>query len=267
VQWAPLRARPIAAITRAEIASRLQEVITAHGRVSAARARAYLSALFTWAVAEGLCDLNPVIGTNNPGAGIQSRDRVLTGAEIKTVWDACGDDDPGRIVKLLILTACRRDEIARLPWSEVDFDRGTITISAERSKNHRAHTLHLPPAAIDLLRAVPRRPDTDFVFGGAAGFTGWSHATKLLRARMAKSFEFKIHDFRRSAATGMADLGVQPHVIEAVLNHSSGTKAGSAGVYNRSQYAGEKATALLRWADCVAAFIEGRDSKVVPLRA
>jgi integrase len=267
VQWKPFRERPIAGISRAEITARLQEIVTAHGRVSAARARAYLSALYGWALREGLCDVNVAATTNNPGAGLPSRDRVLSGDEIKIIWDACGDDDPGRIVKLLILTACRRDEIARLLWSEVSFEHNTITISAERSKNHRAHTLRVPPAALDLLHAVRRRPDTDFVFGGVAGFSGWSNATKALRARMAQPVTFVLHDLRRTAATGMAELGVLPHVIEAALNHSSGSKAGVAGIYNRARYEPEVAAALARWCDHVTAIIENRDRKIVPLRA
>jgi integrase len=214
---------------------------------------------------EGLVDANVVNGTNNPGAGLPSRDRVLSGDEIKVIWDACGDDDPGRIVKLLILTACRRDEIARLSWSEVDLDRGVITISATRSKNRKAHVVPLSAPALDLLRAMPR--GTDFVFSGEHGFTGWSNATKALRARMAKPVSFVLHDVRRSAATGMADLGVQPHIIEAVLNHSSGSKAGVAGIYNRSQYATEKATALARWAEHVLDVVENRSPKVVALHA
>jgi integrase len=266
VKWAPLHKRPISNITRAEIASRLQEIVVAHGRVSAARARAYLSALYGWAMREGLYDSNPVAGSNNPGAGLPSRDRVLSGDELKVIWDACADDDPGRIIRLLILTACRRDEISRLSWREVNFEHGTITISAERSKNHRAHTLRLPPAALEILRAIPRRRDSDAVFGGKDGFTGWSHATKVLRMRMAQPVTFVLHDLRRSAATHMADLGVQPHVIEAVLNHSSGSKSGVAGIYNRSQYARETATALAMWADHVLALVEGRDSKVIALR-
>jgi integrase len=228
------------------------------------RARAYLSALYGWAMREGLCDLNPVSGTNNPSAGIQSRDRVLSWDEIKIVWDACGDDAAGRIIRLLILTACRRDEIARLSWSEVDFERGMIVIAASRSKNRKTHSLPLPAAALDLLRAVPRRPDTDFIFGSDHGFSGWSNATKALRARMTKPVEFVLHDLRRTAATGMADLGVQPHVIEAVLNHSNGTKV--AAIYNRSAYTAEKAAALAVWADRVQTIIENRDARVVRLR-
>jgi hypothetical protein len=124
----------------------------------------------------------------------------------------------------------------------------------------------LPAIALDLLRAVPRRPDTDAVFGGKNGFTGWSNATKALHARMAQPVAFVLHDLRRTAATGMADLEVLPHVIEAVLNHSSGTKAGVAGIYNHSKYTPHVTTALAMWADHVLALVEGRDSKIVPLR-
>jgi integrase len=216
---------------------------------------------------EGLVDSNPVAGSNNPAAGLPSRDRVLSPEEIRIIWNACADDDPGRIVKLLLLTGCRRDEISRLPWTEVDFDRGAITIAAARSKNHRAHTVTLSEPALEILRAVPRRPGTDFVFCGERGFSGWSHATKALRARMESPVSVKLHDLRRSAATGMAELGVLPHVIEAVLNHSSGSKAGVAGIYNRARYESEVAAALARWADHVLAVVENRASKIVPLRA
>jgi integrase len=265
VQWKSFRERPIASIRRADIAARLQEIITAHGRVSAARARAYLSALFTWARREGLCDSNPVTDTNNPGAGLPSRDRVLNAAEIKLIWDACGDDDPGRIARLLLLTACRRDEISRLSWKEVDLDRGTIVIESGRAKNRKTHALPLPAVALNLLRSVPRRRDTEFVFGGDQGYTGWANATNKLRARMAKPVEFRLHDLRRTAATGMADLGVQPHIIEAVLNHSNGSRV--AATYNRSTYTAEKAAALALWADHVLAIVKGRKAKVVAMPA
>jgi integrase len=266
VQWKPLRDYSIGNITRAMVASRLQEIIAEHGRVSAARARAYLSALYGWAAREGLCDTNVAATTNNPAAGLPARDRVLSAGEIKIIWDACADDDPGRIVKLLLLTACRRDEIARLSWSEVDLDRGQITIAAARSKNRKAHTVTLSAPALDLLRAVPRRPDTDFVFGGEHGFSGWSHASKALRSRMSAPVSHVLHDLRRSAATHMAELGVLPHIIETVLNHSSGHKAGPAGIYNLSQYPRETAAAWALWGERVLDIVEGREPKVVPLR-
>jgi Arm DNA-binding domain len=102
--WKPLRERPLAAVKRADVAVRLQELTHAHGRTAAARARDYLSAMFSWAMREGLCEANPVLATNDPAAGILPRDRVLSDDEIRIVWNACGDDTAGRIVRLLLLT-------------------------------------------------------------------------------------------------------------------------------------------------------------------
>jgi len=268
--WAALRDRPIAAIQRAEVAAGLQDIIKRHGSISAARARANLSALFGWAMKEGLCDANPVVHTNNPESGYQSRTRVLAESELATIWRACQDDDFGRIVKLLMLTGCRRGEIGELKWSEIDFERGTITIAGTRTKNGHALTLILPAVALDLLRATPRRDNSDNVFGGGGpGFTIWSHAVKQLLGRIAAKGKplspWTLHDIRRSTATHMAEIGVQPHIIEAALNHVSGHKSGVAGIYNRASYTKDIAAALLFWSEHLSAVIAGK-RKVVPLR-
>ena len=265
VHWGPLSNRPIGEIKRAEIAAQLQTMAKEHGRAAAARARSVLSALLTWAMKEGLCEANPVIGTNDPGQGLQSRDRVLSDAELAAVWRAVRDDDFGKIVKLLILTGARRAEISALRWSEVASN--TITISAQRSKNGKAHTLTLPPLAMEILRSVPRRGDCVFGKNGK-GFARWSFWAEKLRARLGGSVRpWRLHDLRRSAATGMAEIGVQPHIIEAILNHVSGHKGGVAGIYNRAAYAEPMRAALERWADHIAAIIEGRPaSNVTPLR-
>jgi integrase len=113
--WKPLHGRPLDAIKRADVAARLQETTKAYGRTSAARGRDNLSALFSWAMKEGLCEANPVLATNDPTEGIQSRDRVLNDDEIRAIWNACDDDDDsGRIIRLLLLTGCRREEIGGL---------------------------------------------------------------------------------------------------------------------------------------------------------
>ena len=269
LHWAPLRNRPLAEITRAQVAARLADISKTHGPISAARARANLSALFGWAMREGLCEANPVVATNDPGAGRPSRDRVLTMAELAVIWRATGDDDFGRIVHLLMLTGCRRSEIGSLQWDEIDFDHGTLTIAAARTKNGRSLTLTLPRVAIDLLRA---RRDGHNVFGsGDAGFSSWSNATDALNDRIAAQGEplphWTLHDLRRSVAAHMADeIGIQPHIIEALLNHVSGHKGGVAGVYNRARYDREIASALALWAEHVTAVVEGRKQKVVPLR-
>ena len=181
VYWKPLHERPLVAIKRADVAARLQELTQAHGRTAAARARDYLSAMFSWAMREGLCEANPVLATNDPAAGILPRDRVLSDDEIRIVWNACGDDAAGRIVKLLLLTGCRRDEIGALKWSEIE--AGLLTIPGTRTKNGRALVLPLPAIASELLAMVPKQSGGDFVFGrgGDTPFSGWSAAKLYAR--------------------------------------------------------------------------------------
>jgi integrase len=201
------------------------------------------------------------------------RSRVLSEAELATIWRACADDDFGWIVKLLMLTGCRRVEIGGLKWAELDLDRGIMSISGGRTKNHRGLTLALPPVAVDLLQSVPRRNGCDNVFGsGADGFTSWSYGTDTLNDRIVvaegKPLEpWTLHDTRRSVATHMAEIGVQPHIIEAVLNHVSGHKRGVAGIYNRARYDREIAAALQLWAAHLIAILEGGKRKIVPLRS
>jgi len=272
VHWRSFSDRPIATIRRADVAAGLQDISKTHGPVAAGRARANLSALYSWSMREALCDANPVIATNDPAAGRRSRARVLAEGELATIWRACQDDDFGRIVKLLMLTGCRRSEVGELKWHEVDFDRGTMTIASTRTKNHRVLTLTLPQIAVALLRSTPRRDGNDNVFGGGIpGFTVWSYATDLLNDRIAAAEgkplkHWTLHDLRRSVATHMAEIGVQPHIIEAVLNHASGHKGGVHGIYNLAGYPREIAAALLLWAEHLSAVIASRKRKVVPLR-
>jgi integrase len=267
--WRALRDRPLEAIKRADIALRLQELAQGHGRAAAARARTHLSALFVWAMGEGLCDVNPVIGTNDPNKGAQARDRALSDAEIKAVWETCGDDDFSRIVKLLLLTGCRRDEIGALKWSEIDFGTGTLTIPGQRTKNKRQLSLTLPEPALEILRAVPRHADRIYVFGKVGkGFTGMSHAMARFQARMAAAGNalphWSLHDLRRTVRSGLGRLGVRPDIAELVINHQ---KAGIVAVYDRYHYEPEVTRALEMWVSHVMAVVEGRKSKVVPLRA
>jgi integrase len=268
VHWRPLRDQPIDSLKRADVAARLQELTREHGRSAAAKARYTLSALYTWAMGEGLCESNPVVATNNPEAGVLPRERVLSDSEIKAIWAACLDDDLGRIVKLLLLTGGRRDEIAALRWDEIDLETGLLTLPAERVKNRRTFTLTLPGLALNILRSVARR-DGPCVFGDPRhGFTGWSAAKRKLDTRLAAAGtplpHWTVHDLRRSMRTGLGRLGVPPHIAELAINH---VKSGIVAVYDRYTYESEVAAALAQWAEHVMAIVEGRKSKVVPLRA
>ena len=219
--------------------------------MAADRARATLSATFAWAIGEGLCETNPVDGTNKASEE-QPRDRVLSDAELAAIWNADTPGDYGNIVKLLALTAQRREEIGSLRWSELEGEgeKALIALPAERTKNNRQHDVPLSKAARSILDDIPKRGERDLIFGeGAGGFSGWSKAKAAMDERLGKAVKpWTLHDLRRTAATRMADLGVQPHVIEAALNHVSGHKGGVAGIYNRSTYAAEKRAALDLWA-------------------
>jgi integrase len=240
--WKPYHSRPLASLNRRDVAQGLSAIEAKYSPITAWHSRAALSALFNWAIRQGYeIAANPVAGTSR--TTIKSRDRVLTKAELASIWRQCGDDNYGRIVRLLILTGQRRDEVGRMEWSELDLGRKLWTIPASRTKNHREHILPLTDAAIALL---PERWG-NHVFG--KGFSDWSKS----RARLSNGW--RIHDIRRSVATGMAENGIQPHIIEAILNHQSGHRAGVAGIYNKAKYLEEMRTALDKWAAHVAKLV------------
>lgn len=262
--WKPLHSLALGSITRAHIAPVVSAIAKERGPVAANRARANLSAFFRWAMGEGLCENNPVVGTNKQTED-GPRDRALSMSEAARVWLAAPDNDYGRIVRLLLLTGCRRDEIGALRWSEINLEARTITLPGERTKNGRAHVISLSESAIGILASLNRRADRDLVFGfGAGGFSGWSKSKASLAVELKE--EWTLHDLRRTVATRMADIGVQPHVIEALLNHVSGHKAGVAGVYNLSTYAAEKRAALDVWASHLSVAIgQATGANVTPL--
>jgi integrase len=270
IQWKPLRGRPVHTITRRDVAARIGEIVQEHGPFSAARAKQTLSAFFAWLIREGIVDANPVIGTNNPVAGKDARDRVLTEDELRTVWNACQDDDFGRIIRLLMLTGARRDEIGGLRWSEVGLKTGVLRIPGSRTKNHHELTLTLPATALAIIESIPRREGRGFIFGGRGGaFSAWSYSMLALEKRIAEIGKplpsWRIHDIRRSVATHMAELGTQPHIIEAILNHQGGHKAGVAGIYNRATYEREIKSALALWADHLRTIVTGEERTVIVL--
>jgi integrase len=244
VNWKAYHRTPVANLKRRDIALGLADIEGKHSPTVARQARVALSAMFNWAIRQGYeVAANPVLGTNR--IELKSRDRVLTKAELKRIWRQCGDDDYGRIVRLLILMGQRREEVGQMQWSELDLDRKVWIIPGERTKNHREHILPLTDAAIALL---PERWK-EYVFGPKFGFTNWANAKATLKG----VDHFRLRDLRRTCATGMAELGILPHIIEAILNHVSGHKAGVAGIYNRARYLDEMRSALERWAAHIAA--------------
>jgi integrase len=246
VQALPLHALALAQIDRRKIAALLGGVEDASGAVSRNRCRSALSAFFAWAIAEGYVEVNPVAGTARAGEN-GGRERVLSQDEQARLWAGLSNEPFDDIVRLLLLTGQRKMEIAALRWEEVDLAQGLIALPASRTKNGRAHTLPLSRQALAIIERQPHRNSTDYVFADG-GALDWDRSKARLDGRVGLA-PFVLHDCRRTVSTGMAELGVLPHIIEAVLNHQSGHKAGVAGIYNRARYADEMRAALQRWAD------------------
>jgi integrase len=267
----PLHRLRLETVTRRDIASCLAAVRENIGRVSANRTRTSLSALFSWAMAQGLVEANPVVGTLRVEE--HSRERVLDFDELRLIWNALPARDYGAIMKLLALTGARANEIAGLRREELRDDG--ILLPPSRTKNGREHLIPLStPARAILADHLTQHKDEErpLVFGRRTGpFSGWSKCKDALDQRITETTGRSLphwtpHDLRRSFATHAAGIGIQPHIVEACLNHVSGHKAGVAGIYNKATYEPEKRTAFDRWAAHLLAIVEGDESNVAPLR-
>jgi integrase len=238
-----------------------------------------LGSMFGWLLQHRRVVVDPTVGVWKPPAPA-ARTRILNtkpdvrrADELRWFWQACDKiGEPwGALFKTLLITGCRRDEIGELQWKELSDDLSSLSLSGTRTKNGRAHEVPLPPLARDLLRGLRRFEDCPFVFSinGETRVGGYAKAKKRLddtmlalarkeRGEDATIEQFILHDLRRTCATGMASIGIAPHIIEACLNHISGAKAGVAGTYNVEQYAKEKKAALQRWADHVEGLVSGK---------
>jgi integrase len=250
----PLHKLPLADIDRRTIAMLLGQVETDCGATTRNRLRSSLSAFWAWAIAEGLTEQSPVNGTAKAEVGA-SRNRVLTEEELRKLSHTLTDNRFSEIVRLLLLTACRRNEIGNLTWDEIDLKRKLIVLPPDRTKNGRGLELPLSAQALAIIERTPRRNSSAFLFSDANGYKGWDQDKMRLDARLGIA-PWRLHDLRRTCATQLGELGVAPWYIEAVLNHYSksaalglpGHKSGVAA-YNRAKYADEMRTALQRWAD------------------
>jgi integrase len=238
------------------------------------RTRAYLSVLFNWATEEeqNLIESSPVRKLSKRKKKLikeVSRDRVLTEDEISELWNTGSPHPVGALFKLLLLTGQRRSEVAGMRWQDLDLDRALWTIPGSLTKNHEQHTVPLSKQALAVLAALPRIGE-EFVITttGKTPFSGFSKAKVSLDGK-AGGTGWRWHDLRRTFATFSAEELTTPQaVVEAILNHKSGTTSGLAGVYNRAQYTKQKAEALQAWANLLDR-ITGKvtdDEKVVSMR-
>jgi integrase len=257
----PLHSRPLASIDRRMVSGLIGTLAEKNGPAAAINGHSALSGYFAWLVREGLLEQNPMLYANKPKKR-PGRDRVLSEAELRTLWTALDGSDYGDIVRLLIYTAGRRAEIGSLRWGEVNLEEALIEIPGARMKNGKPHVVPLSGPALAILKKRERN-GRDHVFGqGPSGFEGWSWRRKDLdRHMIGPRPNWVLHDLRRLASTTMHEkLGIQPHIVERVLAHV-GHQSGVAGTYNKAEYLAEKRRALQRWAEWVDAVLSGRPAK------
>ncbi|MES2175448.1 MAG: tyrosine-type recombinase/integrase [Pseudomonadota bacterium] len=241
--------RDIREITRHDIIELMDGAIERGASYQANRIHSNLRRLFNWCMERGVIETSPVTGTKPPTRE-QPRDRVLTDDEIRSVLCVCANEPYpfGQFVPLLLATAQRRGEVSQMKWSQVDLDAKQWVIPAELSKNGKPHVVPLNDFALQMLTAVPRFEGCDWVFTTTrrSPISGFSKALRHVHAGSGTS-GWRFHDLRRTATTGMARLGVLPHVVEKILNHTSGIVSGIAAVYNLFQYQAERREALDKW--------------------
>jgi integrase len=279
-------AKPVREIDGHDIWSVIEEarrigipgLVARHKGLSEARARgmsAALSGLFGWLARHRRVDVNPCSNVHRPRPP-DARDRVLTADEVRWFWQACESADAprpgapqpfGPLLRCLLLTGQRRDEVANMTRTELA-DDGVWRLPGERTKNGRPHLVPLPQLARDLIASVSKPGKFIFTTTGTTPVSGWSRVKRRLDdatialARKERGCEvtippWRLHDLRRTAITGMAEnLGIRPDVIEQVVNHVSGHKNGVAGVYNRSEMLPERRAALAAWARFVTLVID-----------
>ena len=239
------RGRRVDAIGKRDVIELLDSIADRGAPVMARRVQAYVNRFFAWCIERDILKVDPTAGMSRVG-NVKSRDRVLCDAELAKVWagaESLGSYSAyGVAIRLLILTGARREEIGQLKWSEIEGD--TIRLEGARTKTGVPHDIPLSAPARELLASIPRI--SDYVFGGKKPIACWSQAKAKLDAACGVT-DWRIHDLRRTVATGMQKLEVTLQVVEAVLGHTSGSRGGIVGVYQRHDYAREKQAALEAW--------------------
>jgi integrase len=231
---------------------------------------ATLSAAFSWFVQNRRCERNPCTGVHPPDPPAE-RDRVLSDDELVRLWKATEQigGNFGAIFKLLILTACRLNEIAQIKWAELSDDFATLKLPTERVKNKKARDVPLSSMARKVISAVPRIAGSDVVFPSRNGkpVSAFSKAKARIDGLMGPDTPpFVVHDIRRSVASGLQRLGVALPVTEKILGHEGESFGGIIGVYQKYEYAAEQRQALQRWALHVEGLVSGASAGIVPIR-
>jgi len=237
--------------------------ISARGAPSAAnKLLKVVKTFFGWCVGRAILEISPAKGLAAP-ARETARDRVLDDDELTHIIGAARQINLpyGGIVELLALTGQRREEVAQLTWNEIDLASQTWTLPASRTKNGKPHIVHLSKEAIGVLMRVPRLGRFVFSLSGGNPFQSFSAAKRELD-KISGVSDWRLHDLRRTCVSGMARLGIAPHVADKVLNHQAGTISGVAAVYQRHEFLAERKDALDRWGGYLSGLITNADRLV-----
>lgn len=252
---------PIDEVTKDHILKIIDDVLERGAGVMANRTLMRLSRFFNWCIERNLIEHSPVYKLPKPTQE-RTRDRVLADYELKEILELIENTSYpfGPLVNFLLLTGQRRSEAASMRWSDYDRKRKIWVLPREHTKSDRAHEVPLCDKAIEIIESAPKMGDYIFSSTGDRPFENFSRLKKVLdtkiKSQRSKNGEVNIlswtlHDLRRTCASGMARLGVAPHVIEKALNHSSGKIRGVAAIYNRYEYAPEMRSAFDVWAEYV----------------
>lgn len=263
-------------LTRRDVRELIEGIADRGSPISANRCLAVVRKMLNYAVSKDWLDANPAALIPKPGAE-RSRERVLTDDEIRLVWTACEAERPAMcaLTRLRLVTAQRGGELAQIKWTDVDGD--WLTIPGTLTKNKRAHRVFLTKTAKDLIAALPKIEDCDFIFPGRgtnkgcgdAKKAGGRIATRVLTTLQETNpeldrFDFRGHDLRRTASTKMAEAGIPQADIAKVLNHAEGGPRAT-HVYNRYDYDREKQIAMEAWERVLVGILtDTRNSHVVP---
>jgi integrase len=273
-----LGSKALPKITRTDLAA-VFDAMPAEQDAGRRNVFAILRRLFKWSVSRGDIAASPMDGMETPPP-VKARDRHLTDAELRRVWNAAAGCHRcfGPIVRLLIATGQRREEVTGMEWNELDRGGAMWRIPGKRTKNGEPHTVPLNTLALEAIDEMAKGekwPRRGLVFKTSSGgaFTAHAAGMRKIDALLAAEGEddvpgWRLHDLRRTLATGFQRLGVRFEVTEAVLNHLSGARAGVAGVYQRHHWTDEKRAALQAWADHVGGLLASvEQTNVIPLAA
>jgi integrase len=214
-----------------------------------------IKTFLNWCVGRAVIDASPAEGVPLPGKEI-ARDRVLTNNELVSVIRAARQIGGayGGIVEMLVLTGQRREEVAQMVGDEIDFNSRTWTLPGSRTKNGKPHIVHLSEACIKLIKRASRSGSYVFSISGVKPFQNFTNAKRVLD-ELSGVTGWRLHDLRRTCVSGMARLGVPPHVADKILNHQSGTISGVAAVYQRHDFLAERKLALERWGQYIETLV------------